>query len=238
VRGSLDPADPPDFLQTPRPHHCRTRRYRPRSVLGFARFETPTLAYERVNVINRYLQPLAGTVDRQCPTRQVTELLRPDLLKNAHFAGSQVIRYLRREIDRLIVLILLIFTSSERWPSSILAYRQQSKKQKHLPARRLEIAKRGAELYDKFVGFVEDMNSLGNRLKQAQGAFDDANSKLSNGRGNLVGQAQKLRQLGVKPSKLLSPALVDNVFPIFERDWQPLLFHHSRIGDCMRFRPR
>jgi DNA recombination protein RmuC len=75
-----------------------------------------------------------------------------------------------------------------------------------------EIAKRGAELYDKFVGFVEDMNSLGNRLKQAQGAFDDANSKLSNGRGNLVGQAQKLRQLGVKPSKSLSPALVDGAY--------------------------
>jgi len=75
-----------------------------------------------------------------------------------------------------------------------------------------EIAKRGAELYDKFVGFVEDMNSLGNRLKQAQGAFDDANSKLSHGRGNLVGLAQKLRQLGVKPSKSLSPALVDGAY--------------------------
>jgi DNA recombination protein RmuC len=75
-----------------------------------------------------------------------------------------------------------------------------------------EIAKRGAELYDKFVGFVEDMNALGNRLKQAQGAFDDASSKLSNGRGNLVGQAQKLRQLGVKPSKSLSPALVDGAY--------------------------
>jgi DNA recombination protein RmuC len=75
-----------------------------------------------------------------------------------------------------------------------------------------EIAKRGAELYDKFVGFVEDMNSLGNRLKQAQVAFDDANNKLSNGRGNLVGQAQKLRQLGVKPSKSLSPALVDGAY--------------------------
>jgi DNA recombination protein RmuC len=75
-----------------------------------------------------------------------------------------------------------------------------------------EIAKRGAELYDKFVGFVEDMNSLGNRLKQAQGAFDDASSKLSNGRGNLVGQAQKLRQLGVKPSKSLPPALVDGAY--------------------------
>lgn len=75
-----------------------------------------------------------------------------------------------------------------------------------------EIAKRGAELYDKFVGFVEDMNSLGNRLKQAQSDYDDAFGKLSVGRGNLVGQAQKLRQLGVKPSKSLAPALVDGAY--------------------------
>jgi DNA recombination protein RmuC len=75
-----------------------------------------------------------------------------------------------------------------------------------------EIAKRGAELYDKFVGFVEDMNSLGNRLKQAQSDYDDAFAKLSVGRGNLVGQAQKLRQLGVKPSKSLAPALVDGAY--------------------------
>jgi DNA recombination protein RmuC len=75
-----------------------------------------------------------------------------------------------------------------------------------------EIAKRGAELYDKFVGFVEDMNSLGNRLKQAQGHYDEAYGKLTSGRGNLVGQAQKLRQLGVKPTKSLAPALVDGAY--------------------------
>jgi DNA recombination protein RmuC len=75
-----------------------------------------------------------------------------------------------------------------------------------------EIARRGAELYDKFVGFVEDMNSLGQRLKQAQTAYDEAYGKLSSGRGNLVGQAQKLRQLGVKPSKSLAPALVDGAY--------------------------
>jgi DNA recombination protein RmuC len=75
-----------------------------------------------------------------------------------------------------------------------------------------EIAKRGAELYDKFVGFVEDMNSLGNRLKQAQADYDEAYGKLSSGRGNLVGQAQKLRQLGVKPSKSLAPALVEGAY--------------------------
>src|ERR1700743_1096603 len=75
-----------------------------------------------------------------------------------------------------------------------------------------EIAKRGAELYDKFVGFVEDMNSIGTRLKQAQSAYEDAHGKLSSGRGNLVGQAQKLRQLGVKPSKSFAPARVDGAY--------------------------
>jgi DNA recombination protein RmuC len=75
-----------------------------------------------------------------------------------------------------------------------------------------EIAKRGADLYDKFVGFVADMDSLGNRLRQAQSDFDDAHGKLTSGRGNLVSQAQKLRQLGVKPNKSLEPALVEGAY--------------------------
>jgi DNA recombination protein RmuC len=75
-----------------------------------------------------------------------------------------------------------------------------------------EIAKRGADLYDKFVGFVADMDSLGNRLKQAQSDFDDAYGKLTSGRGNLVSQAQKLRQLGVKPNKSLEPSLVEGAY--------------------------
>ena len=89
-----------------------------------------------------------------------------------------------------------------------------------------DIAKRGAELYDKFVGFVEDMNSLGNRLKQAQSEYDEAYGKLTTGRGNLVGQAQKLRQLGVKPSKSLAPSLVEGAYesgelPFLEEDADP-----------------
>jgi DNA recombination protein RmuC len=90
-----------------------------------------------------------------------------------------------------------------------------------------EIAKRGAELYDKFVGFVEDMNALGNRLKQAQGHYDEAYGKLSSGRGNLVGQAQKLRQLGVKPSKSLAPALVDGAY---ESDELPFVLEDDAAG--------
>jgi len=52
--------------------------------------------------------------------------------------------------------------------------------------------------------------------KQAQSAFDEANSKLSNGRDSLVGQAQKLRQLGVKPSKSLPPASVDGAYVVLK----------------------
>jgi DNA recombination protein RmuC len=70
-----------------------------------------------------------------------------------------------------------------------------------------EIAKRGAELYDKFVGFVEDMTALGNRLRQAQSEYEGAFGKLTGGRGHLIGQAEKLRALGIKPSKSLPTAM-------------------------------
>ena len=72
-----------------------------------------------------------------------------------------------------------------------------------------DIAKRGAELYDKFVGFVVDMESLGNRIKQAQQDYDSAHNKLTSGRGNLIGQAEKLRDLGVKPTKAVPSALLE-----------------------------
>ncbi|MDR2839339.1 MAG: DNA recombination protein RmuC [Azonexus sp.] len=65
------------------------------------------------------------------------------------------------------------------------------------------IADQCAKLYDKFVGFVESLEDIGNRLKQAQKSYDDAYGKLSSGRGNLIGQAEKIKDLGVKPSKQL-----------------------------------
>lgn len=69
-----------------------------------------------------------------------------------------------------------------------------------------EIAKKGADLYDKLCGFVEDLESVGNRLGQAQKAYDFAHGKLSAGRGNVIRQAEMLRDLGVKPTKSLPAA--------------------------------
>ncbi len=72
-----------------------------------------------------------------------------------------------------------------------------------------EIASRGAELYDKLVGFVEDLDTLGNRLQQAQKAYDGAYNKFAGGRGNVIRQAEMLKELGVKPAKQLPQNLVD-----------------------------
>lgn len=72
-----------------------------------------------------------------------------------------------------------------------------------------DIAQRGAELYDKFVGFVEGLELVGTRLNQAQKAYDDTHKKLSSGRGSLVRQAEMLRDLGVKPTKRLGEGILD-----------------------------
>ena len=76
-----------------------------------------------------------------------------------------------------------------------------------------EIAGRGAELYNKLAGFVDDLNMLGKRLQQAQIAYDGAYSKFSKGKGNVIRQAEMLKELGVKPTKPLSQNLTIDPTP-------------------------
>ena len=72
------------------------------------------------------------------------------------------------------------------------------------------IAARAGHLYDKFVGFVEDMATLGQRLIQARTSYDNALGKLSAGRGNLVHQVEQLKVMGAKTSKSLPANLLDD----------------------------
>jgi DNA recombination protein RmuC len=67
-----------------------------------------------------------------------------------------------------------------------------------------EIAERGAKLYDKFVGFVEKLEDVGNYINKAQGAYSDSYKLLSTGNDNLVLQATKLKNLGLKTKKELA----------------------------------
>jgi DNA recombination protein RmuC len=67
----------------------------------------------------------------------------------------------------------------------------------------LEIADRGAKLYDKFVAFTEDLSEVGKHLGRATDSYEDARRKLSEGPGNLVNQVKQLEALGVKGRKEL-----------------------------------
>jgi DNA recombination protein RmuC len=81
-----------------------------------------------------------------------------------------------------------------------------------------DIVKRGAELYDKFAGFVESMQDIGYRLDQAQASYSEAMGRLKNGRGNLLRQAEQLKEYGIKPKKNLPEQLLDDDAEIEKQD--------------------
>lgn len=66
-----------------------------------------------------------------------------------------------------------------------------------------EIAERGAKMYDKFVGFVDNLRETGKHLDQAKDAYNKSFSQLTTGSGNLVSQASTLKSLGIKNKKHL-----------------------------------
>lgn len=64
-----------------------------------------------------------------------------------------------------------------------------------------EIARRGSILYDKFVGFVETLQDVGKNMERTQRSYDKALMQLRDGNGNLIRQAEMLKDLGVKSQK-------------------------------------
>jgi DNA recombination protein RmuC len=80
----------------------------------------------------------------------------------------------------------------------------------------LEIAERGAKLYDKFVGFISNLEGVGDHLEKAQGKYTEAYKQLSTGSDNLVTQATKLKNLGLKtkkdlPNEIVNAAIINDL---------------------------
>ncbi len=80
-------------------------------------------------------------------------------------------------------------------------------KQENQTKHALEIARQSGALYDKFVGFVEDLNKIGKKIEETQGTFRDAMKKLSTGHGNLISRTEKIKKLGAKATK----SIPDNI---------------------------
>lgn len=83
-------------------------------------------------------------------------------------------------------------------------------KQEYQNKNALEIAQRGGALYDKFVLFIESMEQIGDRIQQTQRSYEEAKTRLSEGSGNLVRQAEMLKELGAKASKKLPDSFTNN----------------------------
>ena len=72
-----------------------------------------------------------------------------------------------------------------------------------------EIARQAGNLYDKFVGFTDDLLKLGSQMDTASKTYKDAMNKMVDGSGNLTKRIQDLKKLGVNPSKEINQRLVD-----------------------------
>ena len=77
----------------------------------------------------------------------------------------------------------------------------------------IEIARQAGEMLDKFSAFTHDLEDVGKHIKRAEDAHQNALNKLSTGKGNLVGRADKLAKLGVKSSKKINPNLIQDHEP-------------------------
>lgn len=83
----------------------------------------------------------------------------------------------------------------------------------------VDIAELGGSLYDKFESLVRDLIEVGNKIRQTQSNYEDAMKKLHTGKGNLIGQVEKMKTLGATAKKSLPQQLIDRAN---EEDIDPL----------------
>lgn len=113
-------------------------------------------------------------------------------------------------LDALDRNVVLVTASTLLATMRTVSYIWKQEKQKRSV---LEIARQSGLLYDRFVNFVEDLKTVGQKLDGAQLAYQGAMQKLAQGKrygDTLIGRAEKIRKLGAKSAKLLPRELVDS----------------------------
>ncbi len=73
----------------------------------------------------------------------------------------------------------------------------------------IEIAKQSGALYDKFVGFIEDLLKVGKQMDTAKETYSDAMRKLSEGSGNIIRKIENIKKLGANTSKQIPRNILD-----------------------------
>ena len=104
--------------------------------------------------------------------------------------------------QRIIVVTPTTLLATLRTIENLWRYERQNQNSK-------EIAERAGAIYDKMRGFIEDMEKIGKQLSTCTMTYDAAMIKLTKGRGNLVSQAGRLTELGVKVKKDIPRSITD-----------------------------
>jgi DNA recombination protein RmuC len=75
----------------------------------------------------------------------------------------------------------------------------------------VEIADKAGALYDKFVGFIENLELVGKKLQDAQQTYDAAFGQLATGRGNIIGKIEELKKMGANANKQMPSRLIQQL---------------------------
>lgn len=187
------------------------------SLTAYERYWSASDQQQREQHLKAHIASIRNHIDQLSKKnyQQIYEINSPDYLllyiplDAALSAASQADpRLLTDALDRNIVLVS---TGSLLATLRTVAYLWRQDRQSRSVQ---EIAQQSGLLYDKFVAFVDDLNSVGARLDAARASWGDAMNKLtrSSKKGDtLVGRAERIRQLGAKASKQLPQALLDEV---------------------------
>lgn len=104
---------------------------------------------------------------------------------------------------KVVIVSPTTLLATLRTVASIWKYEKQSQNA-------LEIARRGGLLYDKFVSFVKDFETVGTSLNRASSVYQEAHKKLTSGRGDLITQAEQLKVMGVTTKKSLPTEFLES----------------------------
>ncbi len=104
--------------------------------------------------------------------------------------------------QRIVIVSPTTLLATLRTVASIWRHERQTRNA-------LEIARQGGKLYDKFEGFLKDLEKVGINIDKAKESYEDAKKKLSSGRGNLIGQVEKLKELGAQATKSIDKKYLD-----------------------------
>ncbi len=104
--------------------------------------------------------------------------------------------------QRVVIVSPTTLLATLRTVHSIWKYEKQNQNA-------MEIAERGGKLYDKFEGFVKDLESIGTHIERTSKAYTEAHKKLSSGSGNILRQVEQLKEMGVPTKKSLPSQYLD-----------------------------